>query len=174
MELTEDQRAELTAISAQGDGAAYARDARPITKDAYRERRQQLQALREAWNALDHDTRMHMAVAVAGMWDDDRDDAPLPDLTPVIDDLLSGMRLPGHRPEDVPGLGRAAVLLWAAWCAQQPGGDVPIDREAREAIGAEVASLFGITALEGERRAVAVLRSLDQRCQLPRRKGYGA
>lgn len=170
--LTDAQRAELAAIRSQGEGDAYARAARPATKEGYRDARRRLQTLRDAWELVDHDTRLHLLVTVGRMWDDD--DAPLPDLAPVIDELLGGMELPGHRPEDVPGLGRATVLLWAAWCAGRPGGEVAIDRDARRAIGAEVAELFGIPIPEAERRVVAVLRSLDKRCELPRRKGYGS
>lgn len=126
MELTAAQRTELAAIRSQGEGDAYARAARPATKEGYRDARRHLQALRDAWEAVDHDTRMHLLVAVARMWEDD--DAPLPDLAPVIDELLGGMELPGHRPEDVPGLGRAVLLLWSAWRAGRPGGEVPIAR----------------------------------------------
>src|SRR6185437_14398752 len=142
MELTAAQRGELDLIRSEGQRDAYARDARPPTKPAYRETRRRLEALRDAWEAVDHDTRMQISLGVSRMWDDDSDEASLPDLAPVIDDLLAGMELPGHRPEDVPGVGQATALLWSAWCARRPAGEVPIDRDAREAIGAELAALF--------------------------------
>lgn len=171
MELTIGQRQELTAIRLEGQGAAYRRDTRPMSKEAYRDKRKRLQALRAAWDAIDHDTRVQMLIAIARMWSDE---TPLPDLAPVIDDIMDGMELPDHRPEDIPGLGRATFLLWSAWCAGRPGGEVAIDREAREAIGAEVAALFGTTTPEAERRVTNVLRALDKNCELPARNGYGS
>ncbi|MGU3389830.1 hypothetical protein [Sphingomonas sp. M1A8_2b] len=172
MELSEAQRAALTAVVERHVGIAYARASRPSTKMAYRAQRTRLKALRDAWAAIDHDTQMHLLVAVRLMWEDDRDDAPVPDLYHAIGDLLDGMELSAHRPEELPGLNEVVLLLWSNWCAEQPPGEVPIGQAAQQAIGAEVAVLFGVPADDARRRVNTVLRGLDQQLRLPNREGY--
>jgi len=141
---------------------------RPSTKPEYHAKRDRLDAIKKAWEALDHDTQWHLISGVVAMWADEANDQ-LPDVAPIVDGLLEEMKKPTGAPEQLVGVRRATLLFWSAWCRGQLGGDVPIGSAAIAEIGAALGALYGIPSFEAERRARNSLRKMEKEGILPRR-----
>lgn len=171
MELTASQRATLEDIRIEFLGATCRApdfEMRPPSKTEFRAKRDKLKSLKKIWNALDRDTQWYLVCGLNAMWTDDVEDR-LPDITPVVEALLEDMERASGAPEQLPGFRRATSLLWAAWCEQELGGDVPIGSAAVTAIGSELSSLYQIDPTEAQRRARNALRDLEKDGSLVRR-----
>lgn len=164
MELTDKQREELETIRAKALGRKshpYTRDARPPGgKQAFKAWARKLDALGEAWAALDADTQMQLLVAIITQWADDHSPT-VPDLSLIARDLTSGLALPQHAEEDHPGLVAATKFLWRVWIAHQPGV-VPIGRPAVDAIATALAPIFDLPDADAQRRVEHILRGWDK------------
>lgn len=164
MDLTDAERAELLAIRERALALAshpYTRDARPAggTK-VFKAWARKLDALGEAWAALDTDTQTHFLVAVAKQWTDSAGTS-VPDLNLIARNLREGLALPQHAEEDHPGLIAATRMLWRVWITDQPGV-IPIDRAAVAAIAACLAPAFELPEADARRRVEHILREWDK------------
>ena len=171
MELTASEQEALNAIRLEFDGVRYRPadfETRPRTKAEYRAKRDKLDALKKAWGALDRDTQWYLVCGLNAMWTDDAEDL-LPNIAPVVDEILEDMKKPSGAPEQLTGLRLATALLWSVWCERQLGGDVTIGRAAVTEIGAAISSVFEIDAMEAKRRVGHALRNMEKEGSLPRR-----
>lgn len=167
MELTNLQRSELAAVCSRAAGDALVQHGIAEmrgTSSHYDRQRPRLRTLASAWAAIDHDLRLRIVAAIHAMWEDQSEDQPLPDLAPIIEELLEAMELPTGTPPALPGFKDAVKCLWSFWVdnEHQSGAIPPISKTARTAISAEVAPLFNLTDNEAMRRVTNTLRELDR------------
>lgn len=164
MGLTDKQRAELTAIREDALAIAphsYTRHARPAGgKEVFKAWSRKLDALGEAWAALDTDTQMQLLVTIVTQWTDDGSEG-VPDLSMIAGELKKGLALPQHREEDYPGLIAATKFLWGVWITDQPGV-VPIDQAAISAISTSIVPTFGLSHDDAKTRVENILRGWDK------------
>src|SRR6185369_14200533 len=144
MNLTEDARAQLRGIVEDGILETYARDARDPslkTKSARRRQRTRLAALKKAWDELSSEVQQAILGRLFSIWNSETSENS--DLGQIVIELLEAEARPSHREEELPGFKKATALLWQAHYADW-GGPKHNDKEARKAIGAELAALYNI------------------------------
>jgi hypothetical protein len=170
MELTDDQRAELAAIRERAVPAwnqqQYQLDARPEGKQRLDGWQAKLDALASAWRKLDGETQQQLLVTIVREWTDD-DHPGVPDLARIIEEMKAGVVLPSGQRE-LPGFRAAVLYLWDLWCRTQLGGDVEVAPAVRP-LAALIASTYGLSEADAQRRVGHKLRGLAKDGWLPRR-----